>query len=138
MTFKASDGSEQTVTFLYRDALSAAQHWLLSHECDIASDMQFEPELAATASAQVAQDYRHSLPNAVACAHLPRGQFTFMFEMSSDASQYGGSRQQFHPVYISHGCLRTPRRSATQDAHEERCGVATRRGWRRGEVPQVP
>ena len=110
MTFQAPDGSEQTVTFLYRDALKLAQQWLLFHKYDIGADMQFEPEMADTAKDQVFRDYCNSLPNSVACAHLPRGQFTFLYEASSDASQYGGTRQQFHPWYISYGCLRTARR----------------------------
>ena len=110
MTLQAPDGSEQTVTFLVRDALKVAQGWLLGHKYDLEADMQFEPEMADTASDQVFRDYCNSLPNAVACAHLPRGQFTFLYEASSDASQYGGSRQQFHPIYISYGCLRTARR----------------------------
>ena len=46
MTLQAPDGSEQTVTFLYRDPLKVAQQWLLFHQYDIGADTQFEPEMA--------------------------------------------------------------------------------------------
>lgn len=95
---------------VYKDALSCAQHWLLSHEYDIESDIQFAPEMAATASEQVFEDYRHSVVNAVACAYLPRKQYTFLFDCASDSSQCDNSRQTFWAVYIGLGCLREHRR----------------------------
>ena len=110
ITLTSSDGTEQTVEILYKDALSAAQHWLLTHEYDIERDIQFAPEMAATASEQVFEDYRHSVVNALACAYLPRNQYTFLFDCASDASQCDNSRQTFWAVYIGLGCLREHRR----------------------------
>jgi hypothetical protein len=57
ITLKSSDGTEQTVEVLYKDALAAIQHWLLHHPYDLESDTQFAPEMAATASEQVFKDY---------------------------------------------------------------------------------
>jgi len=113
ITLKSSDGTEQTVEVLYKDALAAIQHWLLHHRYDLESDTQFAPEMAATASEQVFKDYCNSVVNFVACAYLPRGQFTLLYEAASDASQFGGSRQTFWALYIGLGCLREHRRLKT-------------------------
>ena len=116
----SADGSEQTVEILYRDALSVLQDWLLRSEYS-ASDLQFEPELAASPSKQLFADYRHSLPNAVASAYLPRGQRTITVATSSDGSQYSAlGRDGFHPVYIEPTFVKTERRNKA----DTKCVVA--------------
>ena len=120
VTLTSADGSEQTVEILYRDALSVLQDWLLRSEYS-ASDLQFEPELAASPSKQLFADYRRSLPNAVASAYLPRGQRTITVATSSDGSQYSAlGRDGFHPVYIEPTFVKTERRNKA----DTKCVVA--------------
>jgi hypothetical protein len=46
ITLTSPDGTEQTVDILCKDALSAAQNWLLTHEYDMETDINEKAKLS--------------------------------------------------------------------------------------------
>ena len=96
----SADGSTQTVDIMWRDALEAVQLYFLTAEYN-ADELKFEPEIADRLEDQVFDDYCNSLLYYLEWSYLPDGQYPLLYELSSDGSQFGLSRQQFWSVYVT-------------------------------------
>jgi hypothetical protein len=100
LELESADGKTQDVEILWRDALVAVQQHFLKTRYNV-GELQFEPQIAGRLQDQVFDDYCNSFLYYLECSYLPDGQYPLLYELSSDASQFGNCRQQFWPVYVT-------------------------------------
>jgi hypothetical protein len=104
LELESADGRTQVVDILWRDALKAVQQHFLTTPF-VVGELQFEPRIADRLDDQVFDDYCNSFLYYLEWSYLPDGQYPLLYELSSDASQFGNCRQQFWSVYVVTRCL---------------------------------
>jgi hypothetical protein len=115
LELEADDGTSQHVKIKWRSGLEAVQQHLLSAQYDPKADLQLEPEIAADLRQQVFDDYRHPMLLYLASSFSDKGQYPMLYELGSDAPQYGKCGQEFWSVYITI-CWFCKRRRLMMDA----------------------
>ena len=100
LELESADGRTQVVDILWRDALEAVQQHFLTTPY-VVGELQFEPRIADRLDDQVFDDYCNSFLYYLEWSYLPDGQYPLLYELSSDASQFGNCRQQFWSVYVT-------------------------------------